>query len=94
LHGAGATLAPRGMRRAEHEFLDGAVELLAAGGTDVGLRGLGCQHRLLGTANTVENGRIAAEIAKYADAQIDLVGRGIRAKFCHETQYRVRLEAA
>src|SRR5258708_2515338 len=68
---------------AEHQFLQGTVEFLPAGGADVGFRGLGGQDLFFRPADAFQNGRIARQIPVNAYAQIDLVVERVCSIFRH-----------
>ena len=93
LDGARAPLAARDMRGAKHHLFDSAVEFLSAGGGHVGFRGLGREHDLLGAAHALEYRGVAAQVAIHTDAEIDFLRECIGAKFRHQSEDGVGVQA-
>jgi len=89
LRRARAPIPPGGMRRPKNHFFHGGVEFLTARRGHVGFRGLRRQDRLLGSTHASEHRRIAAQVAVYAHAEVDLRWRRIGSIFGHQSENRI-----
>ncbi len=72
LYGSRAPVAAGGMRRPKNHLFHGNVEFCAARSGHIGFRGLPGQDRLLGSTHAGEHGRVAAQVAVHAYAEVDL----------------------
>ena len=93
LGGAHAPRTAHAVGGSEHQLLHGLVEFRAAGGRHVGFGRLRLEHDLLRAADGLEDRRVAAQIAKDADAEVDFLGRRISAKLSHQAENGVRVQA-
>ena len=74
------------MAGAEHQFFQGAVELLATGSAHVSLGGLGRQNLFFRPADAFQNGRIARQVAVNAHPEVDFMLEGICSIFRHQAE--------